>query len=84
MRMLPERRRIETFRKGVAERAYARFAEGLVLIWSAQRRAYLSADRKGYTQEREHAGRYTLEQAFAAAFHRNRAERIWLERIEPA
>jgi hypothetical protein len=83
MRSLLERRRIETFRKGVAERTYARFASGLVLIWSAQRRAYLMADRKGYTDRREHAGRYTLKQAFAAAFHRSRSERIWLVRIEP-
>jgi hypothetical protein len=67
----------------VAEPTYARFATGLVLIWSAQRRAYLLPDRKGYTDRREHAGRYTLHQAFAAAFHRSRSERIWLERLEP-
>lgn len=83
MRILIDRRRIDTFRKGVAERTYARFATGLVVIWSAQRRAYLMPDRKSYTERREKAGRYTLEQAFAAAFHRSRAERIWLERVEP-
>jgi hypothetical protein len=81
--MFLERRRIETFRKGAAERTYARFAASLVLIWSAQRRAYLLPDRKGYTDSREYAGRYTLQQAFAAAFHRSRSERIWLVRIEP-
>jgi hypothetical protein len=75
----PERRRIDTFRKGVAERTYARFAAGLVLIWSAKRRAYLMPDRTGYTDRRDEAGRYTLDQAFAATFHRRRAERLWLE-----
>jgi hypothetical protein len=84
MQLFPERRRIESFRKGVAERTYVRFAAGLVLIWSAQRRAYLRADRKGYTDVREHAGRYTLEQALAAAFRRGRSERIWLERMQPS
>lgn len=83
MRILLDRRRIDTFRKGVAERTYVRFASGLVLIWSAQRRAYLLPDREGYTEKREKAGRYTLQQAFAAAFHRSRSERIWLERVEP-
>jgi len=83
MRILLERRRIESFRKGVAERTYARFTTGLVLIWSAKRRAYLMADRIGFTEKPERAGRYTLEQAFAAAIHRSRSERIWLERVEP-
>jgi len=83
MRILLERRRIESFRKGVAERTYARFTTGLVMIWSAKRRAYLLPDRTGYTERRERAGRYTLEQAFAAVFHRSRSERLWLERVEP-
>jgi hypothetical protein len=82
MRMLLERRRIETFRKGVAEQTYAKFAAGQVVIWSGQRRAYLRPDGKTYTSSRDRAGRYTLKQALAAAFHRCRSERLWLERIE--
>ena len=82
MRMLLERRRIETFRKGVAEQTYAKFAAGQVLIWSARRRAYLRPDCKTYTSSRDRAGRYTLKQALAAAFHRCRSERLWLERID--
>jgi hypothetical protein len=83
MHMLIERRRIETFRKGVAEKTYAKFAAGQVLIWSGQRRAYLRPDCRTYTSSRDRAGRYTLKQALAAAFHRCRSERLWLERIEP-
>jgi hypothetical protein len=82
MRILFDRRRIETFRKGAAERTYAKFASGLVVIWSAQRRGWLMPDRQSYTEKREKACRYTLEQAFSAAFHRSRSERIWLELIE--
>jgi hypothetical protein len=83
MRKLLERRRIETFRKGVAEQTYAKFAAGPVLIWSGQRRAYLRPDCRTYTFSRDRAGRYTLKQALAAAFHRCRSERLWLERIDP-